>query len=270
MLTQKMLIMKLEVLISRKGTKVVRATNLHAALQLPNDQYGKNIRKWLKEIYGFKDGIRTPAPMVDFAKKQTDNPVVEDYFLTIELAKLISLNSNSKVKRKFANQLSELDEEESHPDEAISPEEILEVIAIAKKMGSISCQAECERKHLERYKSENGTTANWWKYRENVLGYSSSFWKEGTLSNKELAKGRSLREILFINDKYETVRAGVFDYYMSIGKSEVEARRLADLAKVFASELGLEVWDDRSPATGARVRNIEQKTNVEQQRLWAS
>lgn len=264
--------MKLEVLISKKGTKVVKATNLHAALLLPNDQYGKNVRKWLKEVYGFRDGIRTPSPMVDFAKKSTDNPVVYDYFITIELAKLIALNSTSKVKRKFANHLSVLDEEIFEEKKAVSPEAILEVISLAKKMGSVSFQAANERRHLERYKSENGSAANWWQYRESILGYSSSFWKDGALSNKELAKGMSQRELLFNADKYETIRAGVVDYYMSIGKTADEAQELGDLAKTFADKLGLEVWDDRQEAKpqGARVRDLKQQDVQPQQVLWAS
>jgi len=72
-----------------------------------------------------------------------------------------------------------------------------------------------------------------------------------------------------------TIRAGVVDYYMSIGKSEDEARRLGELAKIFAEKLGLEILDDRnetkpaaSRASGARVRDL--KTTKTQQALWAS
>ena len=267
--------MKLEVFISKKGTKVVKATNLHAALQLPNEQYSKNIKRWLKEVYEFENGIRRPSPLRDFAKKPSKNPVMNEYYLTVRLAKHIALNSNSKVKQKFANQLRQLENENIAPEKAITTNEVAEVIDIARKMSSIAYQAQSERLHMEFYKSKNGTPANWWKYREQLLGYSEEFWKEGALSNKELAKGLSQRELLINVDKHETIRAGVVDYYIAMGKEESEARRLGDLAKLFAEKLGLEVLDDRTdnqPATKghreARVRDLKQ--NQTQQALWAS
>ena len=267
--------MKLEVFISKKGTKVVKATNLHAALQLPNEQYAKNVRKWLKEVYDFSDGIRRPSPLRDFARKPSNNPVIADYYLTIRLAKLIALNSSSKVKQKFANQLHQLENEKVEKEQPITTNEVAEIIDIATKMGSVAYQAQSERRHMEVYKSKNGTAANWWQYRERLLGYGESFWKEGALSNKELAKGLSQRELLINVDKYETIRAGVVDYYMSAGKSEEEARRLGDLAKMFAEKLGLEILDDRNEtkpaaarASGARIRDLE--TTKTQQALWAS
>lgn len=276
MLKQKISIMKLEVFISKKGTKVVRTTNLHAALELSNDLYIKNVRKWLKDVYEFRDGIRSPEPMEDFAKKPSDNPVVEDYYITVELAKLIALASTSKVKRKFAAQLRSLEEEQNPEEAPVSPHQIRELISLAQKMKKISFQEESERNHLEQYKSEHGSIANWWNYRENILGYSSSFWKEGALSNKELAKGLSQRELIINADQHEAIRAGVVDYYMAMGKEESEARKLGNLAKIFADELGLEILDDRGEAKQtastkpeALVREINPQ-DQKQQVLWAS
>ena len=267
--------MKLEVFISKKGTKVVKATSLHAALQLPNEQYGKNVRKWLKEVYEFEDGIRRPSPLRDFAKKPSSNPVVDEYYLTVRLAKHIALNSNSKVKQKFANQLRQLQNEKIEPEKAITTNEVAEVIDIARKMSSVAYQAHTERLHMDFYKSKNGTPVNWWQYRERLMGYSEDFWKDGALSTKELAKGLSQRELLINVDKYETIRAGVVDYYMAMGKDEQEARRLGDLAKMFAEKLGLEILDDRndtkpvaSKQREARVRDLKQSKT--QQALWAS
>jgi len=138
--------MKLEVFISKKGTKVVKATNLHAALQLPNEQYAKNVRKWLKEVYDFSDGIRRPSPLRDFARKPTNNPVIADYYLTIRLAKLITLNSSSKVKQKFANQLHQLENEKLEKEQSITTNEVAEIIDIATKMGSSSQLVAISRK----------------------------------------------------------------------------------------------------------------------------
>ena len=97
--------MELEILESQKGTRVVLASELHLALRISNHNYGANLRKWLRDAYEFRDGIRRPEPLRDFAKKPMPNQPVDDYYLTLELAKLISLRTNSKEKMKYARYL---------------------------------------------------------------------------------------------------------------------------------------------------------------------
>ena len=97
--------MALEVFESKKGTKVVTASSLHSALKLPVRQYGAMVRRWLRDAYEFEDGIRRPQIYRDFAKRPRPGEPVEDFYLTLELAKLITLRSNSKDKMKFARLL---------------------------------------------------------------------------------------------------------------------------------------------------------------------
>lgn len=97
--------MKLEILESKKGTKVVAASNLHATLRLPVRQYGALVRKWLRDVYEFPDGIRRPQIYRDFAKRPRPGEPIEDFYLTLELAKLIALRTNSKDKLKYARLL---------------------------------------------------------------------------------------------------------------------------------------------------------------------
>jgi hypothetical protein len=98
--------MQLEVLESKKGTKVVTASNLHAALRLPVRQYGALVRKWLRDAYEFSDGgIRKPQMYRDYAKRPRPGEPIEDFYLTLELAKLIALRTNSKQKLKYARLL---------------------------------------------------------------------------------------------------------------------------------------------------------------------
>lgn len=95
--------MSLEILESKKGTKVVSASNLHHVLGLPSLQYGPNVRRWLKDLYEFADtGIRKPQVLRDYARRPRPGEPVEDFYLTLELAKLIALRSRSKVKLKYA------------------------------------------------------------------------------------------------------------------------------------------------------------------------
>jgi hypothetical protein len=98
--------MQLEIWESKKGTKVVAASNLFAALRLPVRQYGAVVRKWLRDAYEFSDsGIRRPQAYRDYAKRPRPGEPMEDFFLTLELAKLIALRTNSKDKLKYARLL---------------------------------------------------------------------------------------------------------------------------------------------------------------------
>ena len=97
--------MELEVLESKHGTKVVTASNLHQVLGLPAHHYSANARKWMKDLYEFRDGIRRPRALRDYAKRPRPGEPIEDFYLTLELAKLIALRTNSKDKLKCARLL---------------------------------------------------------------------------------------------------------------------------------------------------------------------
>lgn len=97
--------MKLEVFESKQGTKVVTASNLHAVLKLPVRQYGSMTRRWMRDLYEFGDGIRRPQAYRDYAKRPRPGEPIEDFYLTLELAKLIALRTNSKDKLKLVRLL---------------------------------------------------------------------------------------------------------------------------------------------------------------------
>ncbi|MFN7117554.1 MAG: hypothetical protein ACK4TA_12200 [Saprospiraceae bacterium] len=239
--------MELQILISKKGTKVVTATNLHQALQLLDHHYSMNIKKWITDIFEFRDGIRKPVKMQDFAPRSLkDAPLVEDYYLSVEFAKLIALRSKSKVKLKYAKWLQSLDEAETQSPDFLSHDQVLAVLDLVKVMTSISTQEEYERQHLKLYEERNGGSAsNWWQHRAQILGYSSEELREKVLSIGKRANRMSQRQLLMHVDKYEMIRIGVIDLFMVLGKTEAYARSMGDLAKTFARELQVEIKDDR-------------------------
>lgn len=243
-------------MVSKKGTKVVTATNLYQVLQLPKSHYLQNVRKWFKEVYEFKDGIRLPLHLQDYAKRHTESGVLDDYYLSVELAKLITLNSPSKFKRKFANRLLSLEDKVENA-ELLTKEQVVAVLELAKVMGLISCQEASEKEHYRRFEKESGTPSKWWDHRANILGYSTSKIKASLVQEGKQPRGKTQRDLLFQVDKYETIRAGVIDLFLALGKTETYARNLGDLAKVFAKELGIEIWDD-SKAPVAFTSNMNQ------------
>ncbi|MBI5913779.1 MAG: hypothetical protein HY842_00230 [Bacteroidetes bacterium] len=242
--------MELQILVSKKGTKVVLASNLHLALGLPNQHYAVNLRRWLNDVYGFREGIRRPENFKDFGRRPSKDGVVDDYYLSVEFAKLVTLNSKSKVKLKYATWLHNLEDQEEN-GELLTTDQVLAVLELSKVMGLVSCQTACEQKHLETYEERNGgSAANWWNFRSVVLGYSAEKLRETMQKLGKKAEGKTQRQMLMQVDKYEMVRTAVIDLFMGLGKTEQYARNLGNLAKAFARELNVEIFDDRntSPA----------------------
>ncbi len=242
--------MELQILVSKKGTKVVLASSLHAELGLPNKQYATNLRYWLHDIYQFHDGIRKPEHFKDFAKRQSKKLAMDDYYLSIEFAKLITLNSKSKSKLKYATWLLG-HEDPAEESDLLSVGQVFAMLELSKVMGLVSCQTACEQKHLETYEERNhGSAANWWNFRSELLGYSSDKLRKTMQQLGKRPDGKSQRQMLMQVDKYEMVRTAVVDLFMSLGKSADYARSLGDLAKAFAKEMNVEIFDDReaSPA----------------------
>lgn len=240
--------MELQILVSKKGTKVVLASNLHTELGLPNKLYAANLRHWVHDIYQFHDGIRKPEHMKDYAKRQTKEAAMDDYYLSLEFAKLITLNSKSKAKLKYATWL--LNHEEQHGEsDLLSIEQVMAMLELSKVMGLVSCQTACEQKHLETYEERNhGSAANWWSFRSELLGYSTEQLRNAMQQQGKRPEGKSQRQMLMQLDKYEMVRTAVVDLFMSLGKSAEYAQKLGNLAKAFAKEMNVEIFDDRDAA----------------------
>jgi len=248
--------MELPVLVSKKGTKVVRATELYQVLELPAANYTRNLKRWLNDVYEFRDGIRKPVKLQDYASRPSGDPLVEDYYITIELAKMITLNSSSKVKQKYARYLFSLEDKVENA-ELLTKDQVVAVLEMAKAMGLVSCQMASQQRHLETYEQRNGgNAANWWNFRSRLLGYSADDLRQKTERSGRPAKGKSQRQLLLALDKYEMIRSGVIDLFMGMGKSERFAKNLGDLAKIFARELRVDIFDDRPGTAPSFLPNV--------------
>ena len=249
--------MELQILVSKKGTKVVTATNLYLALQLPSSQYRSKVKKWLSDVYEFKDGIHKPEKLKDYSLRKVDGAIISDYYLSVELAKMITLNSQSKVKQKFAKWLLSLEEKVENA-ELLTKDQVLAVLELSKVMGLMSCQEAAEKQHFQQFEKGNDSKATWWKHRNKALGYTLGKLKNRMNEMGKAFEGKTKSQMLMQIDKYEMVRTAVIDTFMGLGKSEQYAKNLGDLAKVFAKELNVEIWDDRkSPALFSGTLNHE-------------
>lgn len=236
--------MDLNIFVSKKGTKVVLATDLHQSLQLLDHHYSTNVKRWINDYYDFLDGIRKPIKMQEYAVRATEaNVLWQDFYLSVDLAKQIVLRSRSKVKKKYALQLAAVSEDSNV--QQVTPQQFQHLVEITKAMTLISVQEESERRHLRMYKERNeDSAANWWSYRAEVLGYTSEKMRE-KLRRRDLAEASSnQRDLLARFEPLELIRAGVIDLFIAIGKSKSYAVHMGDLAQQVADTMELQLIDD--------------------------
>ncbi len=248
-------IMDLQILVSKKGTQVVTASNLHDALRLPQHKYNSNIAKWLTDIYNFNGDIRKPIELKDYSKRNLKLSKRKDFYLSIELAKLITLNSDSNAKQQYAKWLTTLE----HKEDTIgffSKDQIVAVLELTKAMGLISCQKSVEQHHLQAYEETYGRPYRWWEYRANLLGYSVEELKSKMRQVGKSYKGKNILQMLMTVDKYEIIRMAVIDLFLALGKTIEYAKSMGDLAKFFATELKVEIWDDRKSSINFMTHKV--------------
>ncbi|WP_116105062.1 hypothetical protein [Lewinella sp. IMCC34191] len=258
--------MDLTIRISKKGTRVVKATELHRALGLADHHYQTNVRGWISDVYQFADGIRKPVGLQDYARSpKTKAGIVHEYYFNLEMARLVALSTKSKVKQAIATKLSK--EEAVFPDRVqLTTEETLELMEQTRAMSRLSCQVAAEERHLKAYIRRTGSQDYWNKYRvENVVKTTMEDLRK-QLSERGQAYNRShrVRELLLRYDPYECVRVGIVDHYAAQGYSIPYALELGRLAREFAVAMHLDVSDDRkgeglftTPADTEVVRQLQ-------------
>lgn len=238
--------MDLQILTSKKGTRVIKSTHLHRALGLKDEHYAEHIKRWLSDIYHFHDGIRKPEAMTDFAraKARTDN-LLKEYYFSLEMARLATLHSRSKVKEAVANKLAR--EEAAYPQQVrLDTEAMLKLLEQTKAMTRFSCQLAAEQRHQAAYAHRRaGDGAYWQAYRKDIVGCS----KEELLNNLaqkgiKAPKQWAVRALLLRKDPLELIRIGLVDLYAAQGHPLNYAIEIGRIGRRLAEQMQLEVVDD--------------------------
>ncbi len=258
--------MELTIRISRKGTRVVRASELHRALGLADHHYQANVRGWIKDVYQFADGIRTPEGLRDYARStNTKTDVVHEYYFNLELARLVALATKSKVKQAVATKLSK--EEAVYPDRVqLTAEQTLELLEQTKAMTRFTCQAAAEERHLRAYVRRTGSADYWNRYRvDQVVNTTMESLREQLDARSvPYLKSHRVRDLLFRHDPLECIRIGIVDHYSGQGFSIPYSLQLGKLARELAETMQLGVSDDRmgeglftTPADSDVIRQLQ-------------
>ncbi len=258
--------MDLTIRISRKGTRVVKASELHRALGLADHHYQANVRVWIKDVYQFADGIRTPEGLRDYARSSnTKTDVVHEYYFNLELARLVALTTKSKVKQAIATKLSK--EEAIFPDRVqLTAEQTLELLEQTKAMTRFSCQIAAEERHLRTYVRRTGSADYWNRHRVEFVVNTTMEQLREELDGRKIPYNKShrVRELLYRQDALECIRIGIVDHYAAQGFSIPYSLQLGKLARELAQTMNLEVTDDRmgeglftAPADTELIRQLQ-------------
>ncbi|WP_116124828.1 hypothetical protein [Lewinella sp. IMCC34183] len=258
--------MDLTIRVSKKGTRVVKASELHRALGLSDHHYQANVRTWIRDIYQFSDGIRKPVGMQDYARSaHTKTDVVHEYYFNLELARLVALATKSKVKQAIATKLSK--EADVYPDRVqLTAEETLQLLEQTKAMTRMSCQIAAEERHLNAYIRRTGSADYWNRFRVDNVVKTTMEELRNALTDRKIPFNRNhrVRELMVRHDPLECIRIGIVDHYAAQGFSIPYALQLGKLARELADTMHLEVSDDRqgeglftAPADGEVIRNLQ-------------
>ena len=237
--------MDLPILTSKKGTRVIKSTQLHRALGLNDSHYQTNVKHWLSDVYQFHDAIRKPAAMAEFARtKGSADGLVREYYFCLEFARLIALASRSKVKQAVANKLAR--EEEAFPQTVkLDMEAMLTLIEQTKAMTRVSCQLAAEQRHRAAYLRQRGSMGYFNHYRAELIGLR----KEEILlqlmeQGVSVPKRSTLRDLLLRQDGIDLIRIGLIDLYVAQGHPLPYANEIGRIGKSLAKQMSLEVIDD--------------------------
>ena len=239
--------MDLPIRVSKKGTRVIKASDLHRALGLSDHQFQANVRTWIKDVYQFADGIRRPVGLQDYARSpKSREGIVQEYYFNLEMARLVALGTKSRVKQAIATKLAK--EAAVYPDEVkLSPEETLALMEQTRAMARISCQEAAEARHLKAYVRLRGSADFWNKYRVDHIVKTTVEELRKELAKQGLAFTRNhrVRDLVLRKDPLECIRIGIIDHYAAQGYGLPYALEMGRLARAFAEALCLEVTDDR-------------------------
>ncbi len=258
--------MDLTIRVSKKGTRVVKASELHRSLGLSDHHYQANVRGWIKDVYQFADGIRKPVGMQDYARSaNTKTDVVHEYYFNLELARLVALSTRSKVKQAIATKLSK--EAEVYPDRVqLTAGDTLQLLEQTRAMTRISCQMAAEERHYNAYVRRTGSGDYWNRFRVDHVVKTTMDDIRKDLHDRNIPFNRNhrVRELLMRYDPLECIRIGIVDHYAAQGYSIPYAMELGKLAREMAETMRLEVSDDRqgeglfsAQADGETIRQLQ-------------
>lgn len=242
-------------------TDVTTTLNLHNALELSKSNYSRSLKIWLSDVYGFNGEIRVPKQGLDYSSYMTSENTgqgnfAKDYEITIELAKLITLNSRSLVKQRYAQWLLEL-ERKLNNLELLTIEQAIFIQKLIELFRYISNQKLILKEHSKKYvserinkgKNEHELYSFFHNWRNSTLDISPNevndrikqFCIDNQKSISLSSKNVSKFDKIFTMDNYETLKHAVWDYLQTKNRPDV-ALKVAEMTYQIAKNSEVELF----------------------------
>lgn len=234
---------------SRTGTRYVMARNLHTALGLSPANYSRDVKQWFSDDYGFADDVRRPIEGQEYSSYMGSTPAqggqtAQDYFIRLNLAKLITLSSRSPAKKQYARYLMQLEQKVEDAD-LLTPEQVIAMMDVAQAMTLISCQKSAERQHRAAFIRKGGTDYDWWEYRTKLMGITLDELRNAMYKMGRNAARHNRRVLLQqTGNKHHTIREAVIDLFVALGKTTRYADNMGRIAFEYAERMKLSIYND--------------------------
>jgi len=159
------------------------------------------------------------------------------YRLTKNFAKELCMISRTPQGKELREYLIKLDEK-VQTSQLFSREQINFLFELVKVMGLFSIQDKAEKDHFIFHNNKY----DWWDYRAKILGYNTSQLKNEVEKLNKIYRNK--RQALIHIDRYELIRIGVIDLFISLGKTDEYAKNIAELCKDIAIQMKANIWND--------------------------
>jgi len=203
----------------------------------------KRFGEWISKSIA-NANLKEHSDFVTCKLQSTGGRPIMDYLLTKRASIRIVLQS--RMAKSIDLETEILDAfEEKQTGILLNADQVSVLTDMVKAMTLVSEQKKAEKGHFE-FKNFS-KSADWWKYRADLLGYSVASLKEALA--KIGKKYNSQKKALMHIDKSEIIRTGVIDLLITLGRNEEYALNVAEFAKVIAEKNGyhLQIWDDTKP-----------------------
>lgn len=260
--------------------RYVTSKDLHKILDYSPSHYARDVEKWIGTMYLFPNKQEFTLPVknydfIQFEDRDYDSLISRsmslEYWIRLELAKLIALDSQSKFKQKFVQWLLSLESKVENL-QLVSRDLVLALLEIAKLCSYIDNQISFYKEHKEIWLEflERNEYAEFDKWRNRILQINSYKEIENQYHiNAIFGKARTKIERLAFLDSLESVRNSMFDFLKIImhridplyHKSTEKALDLANFTQKMYKQFGMSV--DLKPRHYRRSEQMEMFRDIE-------